>query len=70
MKYSGIDLNLLKMIPVVSNLAIESAVDYDLNKKIHGIRLSGIVKKSCLKKISPSFRSLAKPICTWSPVAS
>ena len=45
MKYSGIDLNLLKMIPVVSNLAIESAVDYDLNKKIHGIGVKKIVQK-------------------------
>jgi superfamily II DNA or RNA helicase len=35
MSYSGIDLNLLKLITVISNLAIDTSVDYDLNKKIN-----------------------------------
>jgi hypothetical protein len=35
MSYSGIDLNLLKLMTVISQLAIETSVDYDLNKKIH-----------------------------------
>jgi hypothetical protein len=35
MSYSGIDLNLLKLITVISKLAIETSVDYDLNKKIN-----------------------------------
>jgi superfamily II DNA or RNA helicase len=34
MFYSGIDLNLLKLIPVMSNLAIQTSVDFDLNKKV------------------------------------
>jgi hypothetical protein len=35
MSYSGIDLNLLKLITVISKLAIETSVDYDLNKKMN-----------------------------------
>ena len=35
MSYSGIDLNLLKLITVVSKLAIDTSVDYDLNKKMN-----------------------------------
>jgi len=35
MSYSGIDLTLLKLMTVVSQLAIETAVDYDLNKKMN-----------------------------------
>jgi len=45
MKYSGIDLNLLKMIPVVAQLGIETAVDYDLTKKVHGIGVKKVVQK-------------------------
>jgi len=35
MSYSGIDLNLLKLMTVISQLAIENSVDYDLNKKVN-----------------------------------
>jgi superfamily II DNA or RNA helicase len=34
MKNSGIDLSLLKLINVITDLAIDSSVDYDLNKKV------------------------------------
>jgi len=36
MSYSGIDLNLLKLIALISQLAMETSVDYDLNKKMNG----------------------------------
>jgi len=45
MKYSGIDLSLLKLITVISQLGVETAVDYDLTKKVHGIGVKKVVQK-------------------------